>query len=324
MRKFITLISTLLICCVAVCDTVGQMAEAYIGQYSSIAVSEMIRSGVPASITLAQGLLESSYGQSYLAVQGNNHFGIKCHSDWQGEHVFFDDDQPHECFRKYSSADRSFADHSDFLRYKSRYAFLFEYGINDYTSWAHGLKKAGYATDPAYASKLIRLIETYDLGRFDKLPVAESGETVSLPETPASLEQPVRAVGPGRTGTFAVSLEREVLSLNGIPFVYARNGETYRSIAESYELFPKELASFNESKDADHRLNAGEIVYLQRKASQAAKGLEKHICVAGETLLSVSQRYAVRMRSLMKMNDIKEAYHVFREDDTVFLRGKKQ
>lgn len=320
MRKFITLISALLICAVAVCDTVSQRAEEYISRYSPIAVSEMLRSGVPASITLAQGLLESSYGQSYLAVQGNNHFGIKCHSDWQGERVFFDDDQPHECFRKYPSAEQSFADHSDFLRYKSRYAFLFDYKPDDYSSWAYGLKKAGYATDPSYASKLIKMIETYKLDRFDKLTDVSSGKVMTLPETPSQLEQPVRAVATGKTGFFAVSLEREVLSLNGVPFVYARNGETYRSIAQSYDLFPKELASFNESKDPDRRLNAGEVVYLQRKADKATKGLEKHICSEGESLAGISQRYAVRLKSLMKMNGIKERYHVFKEDDTVILR----
>lgn len=320
MRKFITLISTLLICAVAVCDTVSQRAEEYISRYSPIAVSEMIRSGVPASITLAQGLLESSYGKSYLAVQGNNHFGIKCHSDWQGERVFFDDDSPHECFRKYPSAEQSFTDHSDFLRYKSRYAFLFEYKTDDYSSWAYGLKKAGYATDPSYASKLIKLIETYKLDRFDKLTEVAGGQVVTLPETPSQLEQPVRTVAAGRTGFFAVSLEREVLYLNGVPLVYARNGETYRSIAQSYDLFPRELASFNDSKDPDRRLNAGEVVYLQRKADKATKGLEKHICSEGESLAGISQRYAVRLKSLMKLNAIKERYHVFKEDDTVILR----
>lgn len=320
MRKFITLISTLLICSLAVCDTMKQRAEAYIERYSLIAVSEMVRSGVPASITLAQGLLESSYGQSYLAVQGNNHFGIKCHSDWQGERVYFDDDRPGECFRKYPTAEQSFTDHSDFLRYKSRYAFLFEYKTEDYSSWAYGLKKAGYATDPSYATKLIKLIETYNLDRFDTIPVTENGQELSLPETPTQLEQPVRTVTSRKVGLFAVSLEREVLYLNGVPFVYARNGETYRSIAKSYDLFPRELASFNESKDPDHRLNAGEVVYLQHKATKAAKGLEKHICSEGETLLDISQRYAVRLKSLMKLNGIKEGYHVCKEDDTILLR----
>lgn len=320
MRKFITLISTLLICVTAVCDTVGQRAQEYISRYSSIAVSEMLRSGVPASITLAQGLLESSYGQSDLAVKGNNHFGIKCHSDWRGERVFFDDDQPHECFRKYPSAEQSFTDHSDFLRYKSRYSFLFDYKTDDYSSWAYGLKKAGYATDPSYASKLIKLIETYKLDRFDKLTDVSSGKVVNLPETPSQLEQPVRTVPTGRTGFFAVSLEREVLYLNGVPFVYARNGETYRSIAQTYDLFPRELASFNDVKDPDRRLNAGETVYLQRKADKATKGLEKHICSEGESLTDISQRYAVRLKSLMKLNGIKERYHVFKEDDTVLLR----
>ena len=292
----------------------------YIDRYGSVAVAQMKKYHVPASITLAQGLLESDAGRSMLAVEANNHFGIKCHSDWQGERVFFDDDQPHECFRKYPSAEQSFADHSDFLRYKSRYAFLFDYKPDDYSSWAYGLKKAGYATDPSYASKLIKMIETYKLDRFDKLTDVSSGKVVNLPDTPSQLEQPVRAVATGRTGFFAVSLEREVLYLNGVPFVYARNGETYRSIARSYDLFPKELASFNESKDPDRRLNAGEVVYLQRKADKATKGLEKHICSEGESLAGISQRYAVRLKSLMKMNGIKDRYHVFKEDDTVILR----
>lgn len=142
----------------------------YIDKYSSLAVDEMYRSGVPASITLAQGLLESRYGLSELAVKGNNHFGIKCHNNWQGGKVYHDDDKKGECFRKYDSPEESFRDHSDFLRYRDRYKFLFDLEVNDYKGWAHGLKKAGYATDPAYPSKLIRLIEDYELYRYDVEP----------------------------------------------------------------------------------------------------------------------------------------------------------
>lgn len=142
----------------------------YIEKYSSLAVDEMYRSGVPASITLAQGLLESRYGQSELATKGNNHFGIKCHNNWQGGKVYHDDDKKGECFRKYDSPEESFRDHSDFLRYRDRYKFLFDLEVNDYKGWAHGLKKAGYATDPAYPSKLIKLIEDYGLYRYDVEP----------------------------------------------------------------------------------------------------------------------------------------------------------
>ena len=135
--------------------------EIYIDQFASLAVEEMYRTGVPASITLAQGLLESRYGLSELAVKGNNHFGIKCHNNWKGKKMYYDDDRRGECFRKYPSPEQSYRDHSDFLRYRDRYKFLFDYKITDYKAWARGLKKAGYATDPAYPSKLINLIEEY-------------------------------------------------------------------------------------------------------------------------------------------------------------------
>ena len=148
----------------------------YIRKYSATAVREMYRSGVPASITLAQGLLESRYGQSELAVKGNNHFGIKCH-DWTGKKMYYDDDAKGECFRVYASADESFRDHSDFLRYRDRYKFLFDYEVTDYKAWAHGLKKAGYATDPAYPSKLIKIIEDYQLYDYDTMTSAAPGES---------------------------------------------------------------------------------------------------------------------------------------------------
>lgn len=313
-------------------DSTAERVEAYIARYSSIAVDEMYRSGVPASITLAQGLLESAYGYSRLASEGNNHFGIKCHSDWEGESIYEDDDKKGECFRKYPDALFSYRDHSDFLRYKSRYAFLFDFETTDYKSWAHGLKKAGYATDPKYASKLIHLIETYNLSRFDPVDStvtepapgkAGAPDVKHIPESPRQLESPVRYKGSGHNGSFAVSLSREVLEINGVPFVYAREGETYRTIASQYALFPKELAGFNESKNPLKRLAAGEVVYLQRKASKAAKGFDKHVCQDGDTLEEISQKYAVQLKSLMKMNGFDDKDRILREDDTIYLRGKR-
>ena len=160
--------------------------EKYIAKYSATAVREMYRTGVPASITLAQGLLESRYGQSELASKGNNHFGIKCH-DWKGKTMKVDDDRRNECFRVYGSADESFRDHSDFLRYRDRYKFLFENELTDYKAWAHGLKKAGYATDPQYASKLIKIIEDYNLSQYDRMTVGDAvaldGEEAPAPES---------------------------------------------------------------------------------------------------------------------------------------------
>lgn len=150
--------------------------QQYIEKYALTAVREMYRSGVPASITLAQGLLESRYGESRLATEGNNHFGIKCHRDWTGKTIYADDDEKNECFRAYGSADQSFRDHSDFLRYKDRYKFLFEYEITDYKSWALGLRKAGYATDPTYGQKLIGIIENYKLYEYDTMKNEEAVE----------------------------------------------------------------------------------------------------------------------------------------------------
>ena len=154
----------------------------YISQYAETAVREMYRSGVPASITLAQGLLESRYGQSPLAKEGNNHFGIKCH-DWTGKKMYHDDDKRGECFRVYKSADESFRDHSDFLRYRDRYKSLFDNEITDYKAWAYGLKKAGYATDPAYPAKLIKIIEDYQLYDYDSMKPENFGEGGTVSET---------------------------------------------------------------------------------------------------------------------------------------------
>ncbi len=327
-------LSALLSLSVTAQTTTRQKAEAYIEKYSDMAVAEMYRSGVPASITLSQGLLESGYGLSELARASNNHFGIKCHSDWKGERVFFDDDAKGECFRKYPSVADSYADHGDFLRYKPRYAFLFNYQLTDFKSWAHGLKKAGYATDPQYAYKLINIIELYDLSRFDKAaPKAvkdEKGKVVveapqvKVPESPAQLEQASRFTGSGRTGTFAVSLHREILQINGIPFIYAREGETYRSVAALYDLFPKELLKFNDDS-VDRDLVPGEVVYLHRKARYAVKGLEKHICSDGESLRDIAQKYAITVKSLKKLNGITdEGTYVVQEDATLLLRPEKK
>ncbi len=142
--------------------------EFYIKKYRKIAIKEMRRYGVPASITLAQGILESGNGKSRLAKKGRNHFGIKCTSDWHGRTIREDDDKKDECFRRYRKAKHSYRDHSEFLATKKRYEFLFEYDKKDYKSWANGLKRAGYATNPNYPSLLINLIEKYDLDKYDK------------------------------------------------------------------------------------------------------------------------------------------------------------
>ena len=305
--------------------------EKYIRKFSSVAVSEMYRSGVPASITLAQGLLESGYGRSELAVKSNNHFGIKCHNGWQGGRVYHDDDAKGECFRKYDRPEDSYRDHSDFLRYRDRYKFLFEYKITDYKSWAYGLKKAGYATDPSYPSKLIKLIEDYKLYSYDTMPrtsaksergSAKANDAVAktesiLPPPPTQIEQATKLSGQ-KAEEFRFSLSRELYSLNGVPFIYSSGGETYQSIAASNNLFHKELLKFNDLTE-DESLLPGTVVYLQKKKNYAARGLERHVIEGGETLRGISQRYGVSLKSLRKLNAISDD-NLLREGDIIRLR----
>lgn len=302
----------------------------YIEQFATLAVEEMYRSGVPASITLAQGLLESRYGLSELAVKGNNHFGIKCHNTWKGGKMYHDDDRKGECFRKYSSPEESFRDHSDFLRYRDRYKFLFDLESGDYKGWAHGLKKAGYATDPAYPQKLIRLIEEYGLHQYDTKTLAwaygqdmieekadvkakadkKAGKdrkndkehpSDELPVSPNKLEE-AKPFDAGQRETFRFSLSRQMYSHNGVPFVYASDGETYASIAAANNLFLKEILKYNDL-DQEQGLYPGTVVYLQPKKKQAAKGLDKYVVEGySENLRDIAQRFAVKLDKICKMN----------------------
>lgn len=273
--------------------------QRYIEKYSALAVEEMNRSGVPASITLAQGILESRSGQSELAVKANNHFGIKCHN-WNGDTIHYDDDKRNECFRRYASADASYRDHSDFLRYRDRYRFLFSLELTDYEAWAYGLKKAGYATDPAYPQKLIKIIEEYELYRFD-VPLPESDVTYDVDET------------------FGFELARKVYSINGVSYVRAMEGETYSSIAEAQGLFLNEILRFNELSE-EELLYSGTVVYVQKKKKKAAEGMDRHVAEEdGESLRDISQKYAVRLGRLARMNGLPKEYKL-KNGESVKLR----
>ncbi|MCQ2178015.1 MAG: glucosaminidase domain-containing protein [Bacteroidales bacterium] len=290
--------------------------EQYIEKYASIAVEEMHRTGVPASITLAQGLLESGAGLSTLAKDSNNHFGIKCHSDWKGKTTTKTDNAPNECFRVYDSASDSFRDHSDFLRYNDRYKFLFDYPVTDYKAWAAGLRQAGYATDPGYSIKLITLIEHYSLNSYD---VVEK-DSEPLPEAPLIIETPkkVETSEYGTTETVSIRFNR-LFQLNSVQFVYALPGETYRSIADHYGLSLHSILSFNDL-EKDEQLLPGSVVYIDMKKNKAEKGLDKYIVgTEGESLRDICQRFAVRMKSVMKLNGF-EKDCILREGDTVLLR----
>ncbi len=305
MKRSLAILLSIMLCISAFAQRMGKAQEEYVEKYHEIAVQEMLRSGVPASITLAQGLLESGSGLSTLAVNGKNHFGIKCHKGWTGKTMYMDDDRRGECFRVYNSVEESFRDHSDFLRYKDRYKFLFDLERTDYKGWATGLKKAGYATDPKYASKLIKYIEDLNLSRFDILTTAE--ETV-VPESPLKIEQPVAApavrngVSVPASEEFHFQLSRLLYSLNDVPFVYSMEGETYASIAKQYHLFKWEILRYNDLKK-DEPLLPGTIVYLQAKKKQAPKGLEMYIVSEdGEDFHAICQRFAVKEKAILKLN----------------------
>ena len=308
MKKLIYTLIGLVVAGVAIAAVdINAARQEYIAKYSSLAISEMERTGVPASITLAQGLLESGAGRSTLATKANNHFGIKCHKGWKGEKTYHDDDAPQECFRSYSKAEDSFQDHSDFLRYYDRYKFLFDLEITDYKGWCYGLKQAGYATDPNYAPKLIKLIEDYDLTRFDK------GAVVAV-ESPEKLEKAV-IMPASYDEQFRFSLERTVYQKNGVACIYSVAGDTYESIALIYDLFPRELLRFNDLKKSEELL-PGTIVYIQSKKSKAAKGLEKYIVGEdGESLREISQRFGVKMRSIEKRNKLKKGEPLVQEQE---------
>lgn len=292
--------------------------QAYIDTYNQIAVSEMQRSGIPASITLAQGMLESRYGLSDLAAKGNNHFGIKCH-DWKGRSITMDDEKKGECFRAYDTPEESFRDHSDFLRFRDRYRFLFDYDITDYRSWAYGLSKAGYATDPEYPAKLINLIEEYKLSQFDKLSRRDQR---NLPETPTSLEAVSRLEGKALE-KFSFPLSRAVYSQNDVPFIYVQEGESFKSIAESNNLFLKELLKFNDLS-REQELKPGDVVYLKNKKKESKKGLDKYVVEEeGESLWAICQRFAVQQKEIEKINGF-DKKHVLHEGDMILLRKPKK
>lgn len=275
--------------------------EEYILMYKDIAVNQMLSSGIPASITLAQACLESADGNSRLAREGNNHFGIKCHG-WDGDSLNVDDDRPQECFRKYDNAAQSFQDHSDFLRFRDRYADLFDLEREDYRGWAQGLKAAGYATSPTYADNLIRIIEENRLYLFDRLADTASAE---MPPAPAAAEAgTVEVVRPAKGSPhYRISLDRQIFSRNGVKYIIAENYDTYSAIAEEYHLFRRELLRFNDLEE-ERRLNAGDIIYLGRKRAQGARHLDKHVVEEGETLYGLSQRYAVRLDRLCRYNNL--------------------
>ena len=262
--------------------------EEYIEQHKIDAVKDMLKTGVPASITLSQALLESDNGNSELAQNANNHFGVKCH-DWTGKKYYYDDDKKHECFRKYGNILESYDDHSVFLKTRSRYSFLFDIPRTDYKNWAKGLKKAGYATAPDYAERLIKIIEEnklYELDKLDKVSSIKPKPTTITPiETPSTVA------------------EQRVLLNNDVKYVITRKGDTYLKIAKRNEMVLWQIFKYNEITQ-DTPCQEGKIIYLQPKRRKAVQ--EFHYVKKGETMYSISQLYAVKQKFLYRKNRMDE------------------
>ncbi len=313
----------------------GRMSkDEYIRKYKEDAIKDMLRTKVPASITLGQAMLESDNGNSKLAVNANNHFGIKCHNGWTGATYNMDDDAKNECFRKYKTVLDSYNDHSDFLHGRNHYAFLFELKSTDYKGWAEGLKKAGYATSPTYAKDLIKIIEDNKLYEMDvllKVPEKES-EAIAV-ETPKKAEEhkaevipapvknpkpivkpqnppekknnppakakPINTPPPTPKKEISISVLKQPLLINNVKYVVATKGDTYFKIAKQYDMNVGQLYRYNElPKDA--ALNPGQIVFLQPKRRSGCE--EYHLVKEGETMYGISQQFGMKLKLLYKKN----------------------
>lgn len=317
-------------------------SDLYLEKYAAYAVEEMHRSGVPASITLAQGMLESNYGRSELAVKANNHFGIQCHSSWTGGKYKKMDAGQMRDFRVYETVLGSYHDHSDFLSGNKRYKSLFELERSDYKGWAEGLQKAGYAEDKTYAAKLISVIERYGLDKYDtmtEMPSAGKGKTGrkekkdkqdkkdrpsgNLNHEQAKQNKVVvvvdeKPLNEREKKLHRYNLSREMYSQNGIPFIYSCTGETYADIAKQYNLFLNEILRYNDV-EYDGELPCGTVVYLQAKKSKAAKGYDEYIVEEGMGLWEISQKFGVKMKKLRKLNGFAEDYQP-NTGDVIVLR----
>jgi LysM repeat protein len=315
-------------------------AETYIATYKELAVSEMKRSGVPASITLAQGMIESDYGRSKLAREANNHFGIKCHRDWNGPTIRHHDDKRNECFRKYRKPEESFADHSEFLRSGSRYSFLFSLDQTDYKGWARGLKKAGYATNPDYANMLIRKIEEHNLQYFDRMDysagknvavanndkvtvinknrtapekirevaaveavAAEDVNSVSTKEERLKSSDSAGVLLPGvpLQENIELTLPVRIMEKNRLQYIVVKDGDTKESIEKEFNLLKWELAKYNDL-NPDFIPVPGQLLFLQPKRDKASADNYFYFTVEGDTMYGISQKFGIKLRKLYEMN----------------------
>ena len=305
-----------LVCCGAMgaySQALNKTYLSYIEKYRYLAIEQQRRHKVPAAITMAQGLLESAAGTSELAVQANNHFGVKCTTDWPGKTYTHDDETANECFRQYADVGDSYEDHSLFL-HRKRYESLFTLPIGDYKNWAYGLKACGYATDPKYAEKLIRLIETYELNKltFDTVLVASgvvSAQDTAWTETPHedviafADQESVEDYETPTMGSVELYGNHQSGRRNGVRYIVAKSGDTFASLAEYLDMYERTLRRYNDALDT-RELEEGDIVYLYPKKHRADIHHKSCVVKKGDTAWSLSQKYGIRMKSLYKLNGI--------------------
>lgn len=329
MIKFKKLTTTALSAILLLSSAFGQSDKlrinSYVDTYKELAISEMLRTGVPASITLAQGILETAGGQSDLAAMANNHFGIKCKSEWTGETMTHDDDAKNECFRKYPSVDDSYKDHSDFLRKRPMYAFLFKLDPTDYEGWAKGLKRAGYATSSTYAQQLIRLIVENNLQSFTLLAMqrkemgndffATASINQKLPELTEDADDELNDAKPTAPVFIPRSDFKEkaksakyslnsVFNINDAKVIYAEAGTSLLALANNYNVGLKKLLEFNEL-DATDILTSNQLIFLQKKPKKGTTK-EVHIVQQNESLRDISQTEGIQLSAIMEFNGLQK------------------
>ncbi len=286
-----------------ICAQTMNESELYLQRFGPVAVEQMKKYGIPASITLAQGLLESGRGTSRLATIGNNHFGIKADDRWTGDTIRSFDNGRWCTFRKYKDAGKSYEDHSRFLCENSRYDFLFELEITDYKRWAKGLKDAYYAEDREYDKKLIGIIERYELSQYDS-------NSKNRRRTDRQTEQTAKESG---------GSEREILKANGLLYVIARDGDTFKSLSKELGVSKRKIRKYNDLYKG-YSFREGDIVYLNNKNNKAVKGYNFHTTKKGESLYTISQMYGIKLKSLYRMNPQFESYTTLKVGDVVRLR----
>lgn len=321
-----------------------EKAQEYIDAYKDIAIAEMIRGGVPASITLAQGMLESGYGQSELCQKSNNHFGIKCKENWNGDKVYHDDDAKGECFRAYSCAADSYKDHSEFLKTREWYAFLFKLDPTDYEGWAKGLKKAGYATEKDYPQRLMQLITTFNLQQYTLLALKQkeggtndaasntaanntSTETATTvtPTKEEEKEEPIDStsetvINPVKQKDSATKKQSKypegILTINHAKATFVKEGTSFLSLANQFGITLSKLLEFNDMQEMDV-VDIDRLIFVEKKLKKGATDF--HLIQEGETLHDICQMEGVQLESLMAYNKLKKASPL-KKGEKIYLR----